>query len=241
MLGITIRKAREDKGMSQEQLAEELGVSRQAVSKWEMGQSIPTLRNLEGLEAALDLSAGTLSDILCAPKDFTSDHLSFTKKQLLGVGSIALLALVLAFCFGMAATSSSVDSTALDGNIVMKFQSPMGPADVSVTLPVQEDGTVLLDMPNAIPGEEERLARQLDFYQWPERIELERTDLPDFNMNQPLGPVGDLLPQNYTIESEFKLDAHSTLALSYTEDSLDGPTCWFLVKDDRLGDWQVLH
>ena len=45
MLGTAIRQAREEKGMSQERLAEELGVSRQAVSKWEIGQSVPTPRN----------------------------------------------------------------------------------------------------------------------------------------------------------------------------------------------------
>ena len=39
MLGTAIRQAREEKGMSQERLAEELGVSRQAVSKWEIGVS----------------------------------------------------------------------------------------------------------------------------------------------------------------------------------------------------------
>ena len=64
MLRTAIRQAREEKGMSQERLAEELGVSRQAVSKWEMGQSVPTPRNLEGIEAALDLPAGTLAELL---------------------------------------------------------------------------------------------------------------------------------------------------------------------------------
>ena len=64
MLGTAIRQTREEKGVSQERLAEELGVSRQAVSKWEIGQSVPTPRNLEGIEAALDLPAGTLAELL---------------------------------------------------------------------------------------------------------------------------------------------------------------------------------
>lgn len=64
MLGTAIRQAREEKGMSQERLAEELGVSRQAVSKWEIGQSVPTPRNLEGIEAVLDLPVGTLAELL---------------------------------------------------------------------------------------------------------------------------------------------------------------------------------
>lgn len=39
----TVQQLRKAKGLSQEQLAEQLGVSRQAVSKWESGQSIPEL------------------------------------------------------------------------------------------------------------------------------------------------------------------------------------------------------
>lgn len=42
----TLRRAR---GLSQEQLAEALGVSRQAVSKWEGGQAVPELEKLLAL------------------------------------------------------------------------------------------------------------------------------------------------------------------------------------------------
>jgi len=41
-----IIKLRKESGLSQEALAEELGVTRQAVSKWELGQSVPDLENL---------------------------------------------------------------------------------------------------------------------------------------------------------------------------------------------------
>lgn len=45
-LGEQIRSAREAKNLSQEALAEHLGVSRQAVSKWENGTSEPSTTNL---------------------------------------------------------------------------------------------------------------------------------------------------------------------------------------------------
>ena len=38
-----IQQLRKSKGLSQEQLAAQLDVSRQAVSKWESGQSVPEL------------------------------------------------------------------------------------------------------------------------------------------------------------------------------------------------------
>ena len=43
-----IREGRDRLGMSQEALAERLGVSRQAVSKWEMGTSVPSPENRRG-------------------------------------------------------------------------------------------------------------------------------------------------------------------------------------------------
>ena len=42
-LGGRIQKLRIDNGLTQEQLAEMLSVSRQSVSKWEMDQSLPEI------------------------------------------------------------------------------------------------------------------------------------------------------------------------------------------------------
>ena len=42
-LGARIQAHRRRMGISQEQLAERLGVSRQAVSKWELDESLPEL------------------------------------------------------------------------------------------------------------------------------------------------------------------------------------------------------
>ena len=44
-----IYKLRKNRGMSQEELAEKVGVTRQAVSKWEMGTSVPELETLVAL------------------------------------------------------------------------------------------------------------------------------------------------------------------------------------------------
>ena len=41
-----VKMLRKQAGMSQEQLAEKLGVSRQAVTKWETGAGIPDIQNI---------------------------------------------------------------------------------------------------------------------------------------------------------------------------------------------------
>ena len=51
-----IKQAREGSGLTQEDLAEKLEVSRQAVSKWELGASVPSPENLELLEEVLGVS-----------------------------------------------------------------------------------------------------------------------------------------------------------------------------------------
>lgn len=51
-----IKQAREELGMTQEDLAERLEVSRQAVSKWELGASVPSPENLALLEEVLGVS-----------------------------------------------------------------------------------------------------------------------------------------------------------------------------------------
>ena len=45
-LGERIKKCRQEAGWSQEKVAERLGVSRQSVTKWESGQSMPSTANL---------------------------------------------------------------------------------------------------------------------------------------------------------------------------------------------------
>lgn len=54
--GAVIRKAREEKHLTQEQLAAKLHVSSKAVSKWETGAGFPDISLLEPLAKALELS-----------------------------------------------------------------------------------------------------------------------------------------------------------------------------------------
>ena len=54
--GAVIRRARENKSITQEGLAEKLFVSSKAVSKWETGRGFPDISLLEPLANALDIS-----------------------------------------------------------------------------------------------------------------------------------------------------------------------------------------
>lgn len=55
-----ILKLRSDKGMSQDELAKKLFVTRQAVSRWENGDTVPNTETLKLLSKLFDVSINTL-------------------------------------------------------------------------------------------------------------------------------------------------------------------------------------
>lgn len=59
-IGLYIKKLRKQKGLTQQQLADILNVSFQAVSKWETGETLPDVALLLNLCDALDTTADTL-------------------------------------------------------------------------------------------------------------------------------------------------------------------------------------
>lgn len=60
--GQKIQALRKGRGLNQEQLAARLGVSRQAVSRWELDETLPDTQNLLPLKEALGVSIDTLLD-----------------------------------------------------------------------------------------------------------------------------------------------------------------------------------
>ena len=60
MLNENIKQLRKNKGYTQETLAQQLGVVRQTVSKWEKGLSVPDAELLQKLAEVLEVDVGEL-------------------------------------------------------------------------------------------------------------------------------------------------------------------------------------
>ncbi len=60
MVGKNIKKFRRNKGMTQEQLAENLNVTRQAVSNWENEKTEPDVETLQRISEVLDVTVEEL-------------------------------------------------------------------------------------------------------------------------------------------------------------------------------------
>ncbi len=68
-LGEKVKEFRKRAGLSQEQLADKLCVSRQAITKWENDRGIPDINNLQCIAKLFDVSIDSLVN---SPKDITT-------------------------------------------------------------------------------------------------------------------------------------------------------------------------
>lgn len=102
-LGERIQLLRRKQGLSQEELGERLGVSRQAVSKWETGQTLPDTANLLALAQLFGVSVDELAaekqgraepEVAPAPPS-ASSQTAMRRRRLLPLSLLLLLLLLL--------------------------------------------------------------------------------------------------------------------------------------------------
>ena len=107
-----IKQAREELGMTQEDLAERLEVSRQAVSKWELGASVPSPENLELLEGVLGVRFPQEPlEEESAPQPAAKGPLwNWKRVALLVLGVLVLVALLCNVLFIMVKSRTNVDA-----------------------------------------------------------------------------------------------------------------------------------
>ena len=114
-LGEKIAKARKENNITQEQLADLLGVSRQAVSKWEGGLSTPELEKLRALSEFFHISIDELTNDrgTPSPPGRADQDLSTEKKVGAGLCAVGAVCLIL-FGILMILRPSSIEQ--LDGS-----------------------------------------------------------------------------------------------------------------------------
>lgn len=97
-LGQRIQELRKGFGLSQEDLGERMGVSRQAISKWEGDQTIPELDKLIALSKLFGLTVGQLLGVeqpVSAPAAAPAKPSKWTKALLAGMGAAILILAVM--------------------------------------------------------------------------------------------------------------------------------------------------
>ena len=88
-LGSNLSDARKKKGLSQEAVAEKLGVSRQTISKWETDETLPDIRQSKQLAVLygltldelieFDLEVREIQEAIDRTREEVSDKIDWTK------------------------------------------------------------------------------------------------------------------------------------------------------------------
>ncbi len=85
MIGKNLLKIRKQKNLTQEALAEAVGVARQTIAKWEAAESAPDLELAGKLAAVLEVS---LDDLVNAPEDELDGRPGMRGKHMFGVVTV---------------------------------------------------------------------------------------------------------------------------------------------------------
>ena len=141
MLGDKIHQLRKVKGLSQEELASQLTVSRQAISKWELGESVPDTENVVQLSKLFGVSTDFLlndeyesdTDIPAVKVNNENLKIEFQSKTrkvsylLLGIALLGVLTMwVLSFQIpAMRSVAKPWDSAVKDGIISLDGLDPV--------------------------------------------------------------------------------------------------------------------
>ncbi|MGI6563345.1 MAG: helix-turn-helix transcriptional regulator [Clostridia bacterium] len=95
-IGQNIKRFREEKKMTQEQLAEQMNVTRQAVSNWENGKTLPNIDTLFRLSLIFEIS---IEEIIYGEKRKLITNVTKVTNQTVrqGVGFGAVLAMIISY------------------------------------------------------------------------------------------------------------------------------------------------
>ena len=85
MISKNLQTLRKQKKLTQEALAEKVGVARQTVAKWESGESMPDLEIAGRLAAALDVA---LDDLVNAPTEELDETSGLKGKHMFGLVTV---------------------------------------------------------------------------------------------------------------------------------------------------------
>ena len=115
-IGKFILELRKQKGMTQKELAEKVGVSDKTISKWECGNSIPDISYLEALCNSLDISVNELlsgerlseesysekaeENIMALMKENENNKKGNFMRSIFGIVFTVMAFLILIFCCG---------------------------------------------------------------------------------------------------------------------------------------------
>lgn len=122
--GSNLYNLRKKSGYSQEELANKLNVTRQTISKWELEQTTPALKDLENISKIFGISLNELvlneSENLSSKKVNSKNNYKFNIKILLIIILLFILILLLYRIYLILSIKKTIDSACWSNNFVIK-------------------------------------------------------------------------------------------------------------------------
>lgn len=156
-LGKQIHELRKKQNLSQEQLAEKVGVARQTISKWELGETAPDINQAQLLSQIFDVSidellgndAKELSDVAQTTEEKRNKRIPW-KRIILASSAAIVLCLVIVGVIDLVKRSQILHPEGTSGNIVITEKTPIligkGSAE-AVVFSEQNKPTVVCELP----------------------------------------------------------------------------------------------
>ena len=113
-----LQELRKNRGLTQEELAKELFVSRTAISKWESGRGYPSIESLKEISRYFSVSIDELicpDEIITAAENEKQETLSNYTCFICGLLDILMLLLLFLPVFGNGSDSAAVSLSGLNG------------------------------------------------------------------------------------------------------------------------------
>ena len=163
-LGDQIHKLRKKNNLSQEQLAEKVGISRQTISKWELGETAPDIKQAQMLSQIFNVSLdemldnGTKESVIitheCKKKN------SVPWRKIIVISSVVLLICLVVVCvIDIVRRSQILYPEGVEGNLVITRKDPIiiekGSAD-TIVFSENNKPIILCELPEGFVADTER-------------------------------------------------------------------------------------
>lgn len=163
-LGNRIHELRKNKSLSQEQLAEKVGVARQTISKWELGETAPDIKQAQMLSQIFNVSL----DELLGNDTKGSANITHDRKKKNSVpwrkvtalsAAVLFMCLVIVGVLGIVKRSQILHPEGVEGNVVITRKDPIQIEKTSaetIVFSEKNKPTIVCELPEGFVADTER-------------------------------------------------------------------------------------
>lgn len=163
-LGNEIHELRKKHSLSQEQLAEKVGVARQTISKWELGETAPDIKQAQMLSQIFNVSLDEMlgndtKESVNIPHDCKKKNIVPWRKIIAASAAVFFLCLIIVGIFDVVQRSQILHPERVEGNIVITRKDPIiiekGSSD-TIVFSENNRPTIICELPKGFAVDTER-------------------------------------------------------------------------------------